>query len=253
MKYIIYSLIAGMYTWGMTIIGAIFVYGIKNVNKQLIAFLLGIGGGIMLAASIFSLIVPAIEYCNNINKSPLVMCSIGFCLGILLIICLDIFLSHKEYKYQFDKNNLLFVLAIILHNIPEGLAIGVAFGSIPLKIENITLSSAILLALGIGLQNLPEGLAISMPLKAKGMNKNRAFFIGAISAIVEPISAFIGAILVIVVKNILPVMLVMASAAMIYVIVDEIIPTSRKYHHRFTTIGIMLGFILMMVLDLAFN
>ncbi len=253
MKYAIYSLLAGGFTWLMTIIGSMFVFGIKTTKNKLISLLLGLGGGIMIAASVFSLIIPAIEYCNDLNKAPWLICTVGFIFGILLIISLDVFLSKKEQTTNIEKNNLLFVLAIIFHNIPEGLAIGVAFGSIPLGIENGAISSAIMLAVGIGLQNLPEGAAISIPLAAKGMNKKKAFLIGALSAIVEPISAILGALLVIIVTNILPLMLLMAASAMIYVVVDEIIPTSRSYHSKFTTLGIMLGFIIMMVLDLAFG
>ncbi len=253
MKYAIYGVLAGGFTWVMTIIGSMFVFGIKTTKNKLISLLLGLGGGIMLAASIFSLIIPAIEYCDSLEKTPWMICTLGFILGILMIVSLDMFLSKREQKNNIEKSNLLFVLAIIFHNIPEGLAIGVAFGSIPLGIENVTISSAILLAVGIGLQNLPEGAAISIPLNVKGMNKRKAFLIGAFSAIVEPISAFLGALLVIAVKNILPLMLLMASSAMIYVIVDEIIPTSRTYHQKFTTLGMMLGFIVMMILDLAFG
>ena len=253
MDYILYSFLAGMFTWILTIIGSLAVFGLTKKNNRIISLLLGLGGGIMIAASFFSLIIPAIDVINDLGKNTWLICAIGFCLGCVLIIIFDYFLTEKSNIKEEKRSGLLLVLSIILHNIPEGLAIGVAFGSVSRGLDSASLSSAALLSIGIGLQNLPEGAAISIPLAATGMPKKKAFFIGAISAIVEPISAVIGTVLVLLIRNILPYMLLIAAAIMIYVVIDEIIPTSRKYHHKFTTIGFIVGFIIMMILDLSFS
>ncbi len=253
MNYIIYSLIAGIFTWLLTVIGSLMVYSIKFSNRNLIAVFLGFGAGVMVAASFFSLLIPAINFCTNLNYKTWLICIIGFVIGVFVILLIDYLLSKKEQLNVKNKNNTLMVLAVIIHNIPEGLAIGVAFGGICIEGANSNLVSAIMLAVGIGLQNFPEGAAISIPLASTGMSKHKSFCIGALSAIVEPIAALLGALLVSVVRLALPLVLVVAASVMIFVVIDEIISESHTYHKRLTSIGFILGFVVMMALDLAFS
>ena len=253
MEYLLYSFLAGMFTWILTILGSMSVYSVKCSNKNLIALFLGFGGGVMIAASFFSLLLPAIDYCNVLKYQSWLICIIGFIIGVLIILLIDHILSKKERLDETNKNNTLMVLAVIIHNIPEGLAIGVAFGSIAVGVTSSNLVAAIMLAVGIGLQNFPEGAAISIPLASTGMSKHKAFLIGALSAIVEPLAALLGAILVSIVELALPLVLVIAAAIMIFVVIDEIISVSHTYHKRLTSIGFIIGFIIMMMLDLAFS
>lgn len=250
MNYLLYSFLAGMFTLLLTILGSLTVFSIKCNKKKLIAVILGFGGGVMIAASFFSLLLPSIEFCNNLNYMPWIVCSIGFIIGILIILIIDYILSKTE---TITKNNTLMVLAVIIHNIPEGLAIGVAFGAYHITKTEVSLIAAIMLSLGIGIQNFPEGAAISIPLASTGVSKTKAFLIGALSAIVEPLAALIGALLVTIIELALPIVLVIAAAIMIFVVIDEIITLSHTFHKRLTTIGFSLGFIIMMFLDLLFN
>lgn len=253
MNYVLYSFLAGMFTWGLTVLGSLSVYSVKCNNKNLIAVFLGFGGGVMVAASFFSLLLPAIDFCVVLNYKTCLVCIIGFIIGILIILLMDYLLSRNKYTDEINKNNTLMVLAVIIHNIPEGLAIGVAFGAAKLGGSSSNIIAAIMLSVGIGLQNFPEGLAISVPLASTGMKKNKAFLIGALSAIVEPFGALCGVLLVNVVKLALPLVLVIAASIMIFVVIDEIISVSHTYHKRLTSIGFIIGFIIMMVLDLAFS
>ena len=227
-------------------------YSVNYKSNNLIAVFLGFGGGVMVAASFFSLITPAINYCEELNYQTWLICLIGFTLGVCIILLIDLLLGKYEINEE-NKNNTLMVLAVIIHNIPEGLAIGVAFGSLNMGIDGTSLVSAIMLSVGIGLQNFPEGAAISIPLASTGSTKHKAFLIGSLSAIVEPIAAIIGVILVTYVKLALPLVLVIAASIMIFVVIDEIISLSHKYHKRLTSIGFIIGFIIMMILDLAFS
>lgn len=253
MNYILYSFLAGVFTWMMTILGSLMVYSINFKSKSLIAIFLGFGGGVMVAASFFSLLLPAIDFCQVLDYKEWLICIIGFVIGVLIILIIDFLLEKKEKLNETKKNNTLMVLAVIIHNIPEGLAIGVAFGSLSIGIDSSSLVAAIMLAVGIGLQNFPEGAAISIPLSSTGMSKNKAFFIGSLSAIVEPIAAVIGVILVSIVELALPLVLVIAAAIMIFVVIDEILSLAQTYHKRLTSIGFIIGFIVMMILDLAFS
>ena len=254
MRYILFSFIAGLFTWLMTAIGSLAIFSVKPTNKKIMSCLMGFGGGVMIAASFFSLIMPSIEYCNVLNFNILSLCIIGFLIGTLMILIIDFYISKKEFTMdEYNKSNILLIFAVIIHNIPEGLAIGVTFGSIAIGVENVTLSSALLLALGIGIQNLPEGAAISMPLATTGMNKFKAYLIGALSAIVEPIAAILGTLLVLTMRLFLPLMLLIAAAIMIFVVVDDIVPTANSYNKRLTSIGFIIGFIIMMILDLMFK
>lgn len=252
MNYLLYGLLAGIFTWFLTILGSLMVYSVNYKSNNLIAVFLGFGGGVMVAASFFSLITPAINYCEELNYQTWLICLIGFILGVCIILLIDLLLGKYEINEE-NKNNTLMVLAVIIHNIPEGLAIGVAFGSLNMGIDGTSLVSAIMLSVGIGLQNFPEGAAISIPLASTGSTKHKAFLIGSLSAIVEPIAAIIGVILVTYVKLALPLVLVIAASIMIFVVIDEIISLSHKYHKRLTSIGFVIGFIIMMILDLAFS
>ncbi len=252
MKFILLSLVFGMLTFLLTTIGAFTVYSIRQTNKRLIALFLGFGGGVMVAASFFSLILPAINFCDSLNYQGWLICLSGFIIGITIILIVEKCLYPNNDTH--NQNNIkLMVLAVIIHNIPEGLAIGVAFGSVALGVDNTSILAPIMLSIGIGLQNLPEGAAISIPLHSIGISKKKSFIIGASSAIVEPICAVIGVVLVTLIKSILPIVLSIAAAIMIFVVIDEIISLGHEYHKRLTSIGFIVGFVIMMILDLMFN
>ncbi len=246
-----YAFFAGLGTWLITSLGSSLVFFIKTENKKILSLIMGLGAGIMIAASFFSLIMPSIERLENNNKS-FMEAVFGFIIGGLFLFFFDLFLT-KRTSNKNNKNNKLLFLAITLHNIPEGLAIGVAFGLAFKSNLNSDLINAFLLALGIGLQNFPEGLAISLPLKNSGMSSKKAFTFGQLSAIVEPISAVVGVILIYCVESILPFVLCFASGAMIYVVVEELIPSGKlNEDDKMCTLGILFGFMIMMILDLAF-
>lgn len=246
------AFIACLFTWGITSLGAAIVFFFKEVNKKFLDMMLALAAGIMLAASFFSLLAPAVEQAESLNLSPALMCMIGFLLGGLFL-----YLGDKVFSY-FSKNDTskkritLLVSSITLHNIPEGLAIGVAFGSIAYGLEGATLISSVLLAVGIGLQNFPEGTAVSLPLRREGLSRAKAFGIGCLSGIVEPIAGFLGALLVLKVRFIMPILLAFAAGAMIYVVCCEIIPESQSTSRKdLMSLVSIIGFIIMMVLDIA--
>ena len=249
-------------TWGLTALGASVIFLFKQVNHKIMSIMFGFGAGVMIAASFFSLIMPGIELANELNQCVWVIIGLGFFFGSIFILFIDLFMPHLHI----DKTNpegvksnlsrkLLLILAITLHNIPEGMAIGVAIGAATQGIDGTSLMSAIILAIGIGLQNIPEGMAVSLPLVSDGMNKKKAFFYGQASGFVEPISALIGLFLVYIVRNILPFILSFASGAMIYVVVEELIPSGKASNSesKLGTIGAILGFTIMMILDLALS
>lgn len=250
--FILYAFIASIGTWFITALGSSLVFVIKSENKKLLSLIIGLGAGIMIAASFFSLILPSLERLESSNRSFL-EAVLGFLAGGLFLFVIDVIISKLSKKENKDKRNSLLFLAVTLHNIPEGLAIGVAFGlALESKLTQ-DLINAYLLALGIGLQNFPEGLAISLPLKNNGMSKFKAFMHGQVSAIVEPISAIIGVILIYLIEMILPFILCFASGAMIYVVVEELIPNGKfNEDDKMCTLGIIFGFVIMMILDLAF-
>lgn len=251
MTYILMALFATIGTWLLTLIGASFVFIFKKINNKTMASMYGFGGGVMIAAAFFSLLLPAIEMLSCINSfKQSIIIVFGFITGVLFIIIFDKSVIKKVKK---DNNTALLIFAISLHNIPEGMAIGVAFASIGVNDTN-TIPSAILLALGIGIQNIPEGMAISFPLYNGGMSKKKSFFYGQLSALVEPIGGLLGAILVSVVSNILPFILCFASGAMIYAVIDEIIPEGHKEKEgKLCTFGFVIGFSIMMLLDISFS
>ncbi len=253
----IQALIAGIFTWLMTTIGASLVLFFKKVNNTILNLTLGFSAGIMLAASIFSLIEPAIKIANTMKMNSIITISLGLILGALFIIFsehLYIILNNKKnIKVDSKKKRcMLLVSSITLHNIPEGLVLGVSFGSLLYNIPGASIISSLTLALGIGIQNFPEGCAISLPLRSEGYSIKKSFFYGSISAIVEPISAVLGAILVMKVKVLLPTLLSLAAGAMMFVIINELIPESQNSNKKnIMTLITILGFVFMMILDIA--
>lgn len=247
------AIIASLITFTCTISGAALVYLFKKVNKNVMDALLGISAGIMLAAAIFSLLLPSIEQADALGMKTILVVSIGFILGSLLLIAGDKISDKYVLKEESKlKRTMLLIVSIVLHNIPEGAAIGVAFGSIFYNIEGATVAAAISLAIGIGIQNIPEGAAISIPLRRDGFSRTKAFIIGALSGIVEPFAAIIGAILVLKVKLVLPYLLAFAAGAMIFVVVEELVPESQNNKNKnliaFLTI---IGFIFMLILEIG--
>lgn len=257
---IIQALFATIFTYSITALGAALVYFFKNVNKNLMDGMLGFAGGVMIAASFFSLLSPAITMSENLNLTSWIVTTIGFIAGGLLLFVGDKIYDIYEKKHIINEHNkkeslkrsLMLMLSITLHNIPEGMAVGVAFGSVVYGIDGATLTAAWTLALGIGLQNFPEGTAISMPLRREGFSRNKAFFLGQLSGIVEPISGVIAAILVIKIRFLLPFLLSFAAGAMIYVVVEELIPESQTNKKKdLMALFTLIGFSVMMVLDIA--
>jgi len=246
---IMQALIAGLGTFGITALGSSLVFLCKKIDKNIMNKLLSLSAGIMLSSSFFSLINPALENATKIKQIPWIVCSIGIILGCLLLFLCDKIYSKKNYNLK-KINNL--ILSITLHNIPEGMAVGIAFGAAKYGTYDATVMSALMLALGIGIQNFPEGSAISFPLYKEGYSKTKAFIIGSLSAIVEPIAAVIGALIVIKAQYILPIMLSFAAGAMLYVTVVELIPESMASKKKeLMALYLVIGFIIMMMLDVA--
>ena len=258
----IQALIAGLITWLLTALGAATVFLFKTVNHKILSVMQGFAAGIMIAASFWSLLQPAIESSSD-SAMPWLPAAIGFLLGGVFIRSLDYVIPHMHRNAQdtsqqvegvetgLSKNTLL-LLAITLHNIPEGLAIGVAFGGVATGNEHATLLGALGLAIGIGIQNIPEGAALSLPIHAAGQSRWKSFNYGQASALVEPVFATIGAAAVLIVTPILPYALAFAAGAMIFVVVEELIPDSQSGKNTdLATLSLMLGFTIMMILDVA--
>lgn len=255
------AFIATSFTWGVTTIGAAVVFLSRDVNMKVLDGMLGFAAGVMIAASYWSLLAPAIEMSEGRGIPVWLPPLIGFLLGGIILRVIDRILPHLHSGFAMDKaegiktswhRSTLLVLAITLHNIPEGLAIGVAFGAAASGLPYATLAGAIALAIGIGLQNFPEGMAVSMPLRREGMSRLKSFWYGQLSAAVEPVAGVIGAAIVLSSQAILPYALAFAAGAMIFVVVEELIPAAQ--HHGNTdiaTMGAMLGFAVMMVLDVG--
>ena len=253
------AFIATLFTWGLTAFGASFVFLFKSMNRVVLDGMLGFTGGVMVAASFWSLLAPGIEMSEGDGFVKVIPAAVGFALGALFIFGLDKILPHIHINFKesegiktpWHKTTLL-VLAITLHNIPEGLAIGVLFGGVAAGIPEASISGAVVLAIGIGIQNFPEGIAVSMPLRRQGMSRWKSFFYGQSSAIVEPIAAVIGALAVTFFTPILPYALSFAAGAMIFVVVEEVIPETQLDNNTdIATLGFIGGFIIMMVLDVA--
>ena len=217
---------------------------------------LGFAAGVMISASFWSLLSPSIEMAESLNINTWLIATLGFLSGGLLLFLGDKLFSKLTEKNQNNKikRSLMLIISITLHNIPEGLAVGLAFGSLLYNLEGATLASACMLALGIGIQNFPEGTAVSVPLRREGFSRKKAFFYGQLSGIVEPISGVIGALLVIKIRMLLPFLLAFAAGAMIYVVVEELIPESQSNEKKdLMALFTLIGFSIMMILDLALS
>lgn len=254
---VIQALIATAFTWGVTALGALVVCFFKEVNKKVLDTILGFSAGVMIAAAFWSLIQPSIDLSAELGYIVWLLPAIGFISGGLFVLISDKFLdkmlkTKKNLKNANSlKRSILLISAITIHNIPEGMAVGVAFGGIASGVPGMTLIGAIMLALGIGIQNFPEGAAVSLPLRREGYSRCKSFMIGQASALVEPVAAIIGAILVIYIRSMLPFLLAFAAGAMIIVASRELLPESVKDNKNLSTLGLIVGFVLMMVLDVA--
>lgn len=261
------ALVATLFTWSITALGACVVFFLKSPNRNIMDAMLGMAGGVMVAASFFSLLAPSIEMSETLGLNPWLTACIGFLGGGLLLFFGDrmfSLVSEKREDAQTQpapgggpdreswKRCAMLMFSITLHNIPEGMAVGVAFGSLAYGLEGSTPGGAWLLALGIGLQNLPEGMAISVPLRREGCSRLKSFFYGQLSGIVEPIAGFLGALLVLKVRTCLPFLLAFAAGAMIYVVVEELIPESQTNENKdWMALFTLIGFSVMMVMDVA--
>jgi len=258
---ILLALFATLFTWGVTALGASLVFFFKTINKKVLNSMLGFAAGVMIAASFWSLLKPAIEMAEENGSIPWVPALVGFLSGGAFLLLIDKILPHLHIGLAIDKaegiktswqRSVLLVLAITLHNIPEGLAVGVAFGALAQNPDAGVLAGAVALAIGIGLQNFPEGAAVSIPLRREGFSRFKSFMYGQMSGIVEPIAGVIGAALVLLITPLLPYALAFAAGAMIFVVVEELIPESQSGNETdMSSVGAMLGFATMMVLDVA--
>ena len=245
------AFLATLFTWSVTALGASIVFFFKKVNKTILDCMLSIAAGVMIAASFWSLLAPSIEMAENLGINKIIMPTLGFLSGGLLLLITDKIFQKKNNKIlNQKKRSIMLILSITIHNIPEGLAVGVAFGSVMYGLEGASILSAIALAIGIGIQNFPEGTAVSVPLRREGISRKKAFFLGQLSGIVEPIAGVIGAILVLKVRIILPFLLAFAAGAMIYVVAQELIPESQSNKRKsLISMCTLIGFSLMMILD----
>ncbi len=257
------ALIATTGTWLLTAAGAALVFLFKGLSRKVMDTMLGFTGGVMIAASFWSLLAPAIEMSSE-DFAPgweWIPAAIGFMTGALFLYAADKIIPHLHLNAKMEEREgietnwnktILLVSAITLHNIPEGLAVGVAFGAASLGLPNFELGGAIALAIGIGIQNFPEGLAVSMPLRRAGLSKRKSFWWGQMSAIVEPVAGVLGALAVLTIEPILPYALSFAAGAMIYVVIEEVVPeTQRDKYTDNATLGLIFGFIVMMSLDVG--
>ncbi len=258
---LVQALLANLFTWGLTALGAAGVFAAKEINRKLLDGMLGFAAGVMIAASYWSLLAPSIEMAAHLGMIEWLPAVAGFLLGGGFLFLMDRLLPHLHLGLPIERaegihtswrRSILLVLAITLHNIPEGLAVGVAFGAAARGFPEATLAGAVALALGIGIQNFPEGLAVSAPLRREGMSAGKSFWYGQMSGVVEPIAGVLGAAAVYYIQPILPYALAFAAGAMIYVVIEELIPESQQGKNTdIPTIGAMLGFAVMMLLDVA--
>lgn len=251
---VLQAVLATMFTWLVTALGAGVVFLFKSINKTVMDACLGFSAGVMIAASFWSLLSPAIEMSASLGSSPWMTVLLGFmCGGGLLFLGDKVFERGMDnFEFGSEKRAWMLIFSITLHNIPEGMAVGVAFGSLAFGLEGATLSGACLLALGIGLQNFPEGSAVSLPLLREGYSSKKAFFLGQLSGIVEPIAGFLGAVLVLSIRYLLPFLLSFAAGTMIYVVVEELIPESQTNKRKdLMALFTLIGFSIMMVMDVA--
>ncbi|HEB09801.1 MAG TPA: ZIP family metal transporter, partial [Spirochaetales bacterium] len=258
---ILQALLATIFTWLVTALGSAMVFFFKEVKRKVLDSMLGFAAGVMIAASFWSLLAPAIAMAEESGAIPWIPALVGFLMGGLSLRLIDIFLPHLHLGLPMEQaegvktswhRSVLLVLAITLHNIPEGLAVGVAFGALYHNLPGASLAGAIALALGIGIQNFPEGAAVSIPLRREGLSVSKSFWFGQLSGLVEPVAGVLGALAVVVMKPILPYALSFAAGAMIFVVVEELIPEAQMEKNTdIATMGAMLGFAVMMTLDVA--
>lgn len=256
---ILAALYATTFTWLVTAAGASLVFFFKTMNRAVLDGMLGFTGGVMVAASYWSLLAPAIEMSEGEGFTKVIPAASGFLMGALFLFALDKTLPHLHINFKETEGikspwqrTTLLVLAITLHNIPEGLAVGVLFGGVAAGIPEASIAGAVTLAIGIGIQNFPEGIAVSMPLRRMGMSRRKSFMYGQSSAIVEPIAGVLGALAVTFFTPILPYALAFAAGAMIFVVVEEVIPETQQDNNTdIATLGFIGGFIVMMMLDVA--
>ena len=256
------ALLGTLFTWGMTALGAALVFTTKGMNQKLMDGMLGFAGGVMIAASFWSLLSPAIEMAESDSLPAWLPAAIGFMLGGLFLWGVDKIIPHLHPNSELKdaegispdkkRRSTLLVLAITLHNIPEGLAIGVAFGAVAAGFPSASLAGAVALAIGIGIQNFPEGTAVSMPLRRDGMSRRKSFLYGQASGMVEPIAALVGVVAVTFMEPLLPFALSFAAGAMIFVVAEEVIPGSQENGNKdLASMCLMIGFTVMMILDVA--
>lgn len=254
---------ATLFTWALTALGAALVFLWKEMDRKTLDVMLGFAGGVMIAASFWSLLAPAIEMSEGMGYLPWFPAATGFMAGGLFLRLVDMFLPHLHFGLPMEdaegvktswRRCTLLVLAITLHNIPEGLAVGVAFGAAAAGLPDATYGAAVALAIGIGIQNFPEGASVSVPLRREGMSRLKSFWYGQLSGFVEPLAGVAGAAVVLFVQPLLPFALSFAAGAMIFVVAEEVIPESQSGGSSdAATMGLMCGFTLMMVLDVAFG
>lgn len=255
------ALLATTFTWFVTALGAAVVFLGREVSRKVLDVMLGFAGGVMIAASYWSLLSPAIEMSEGKDIPVWFPAAVGFLLGGIFLRLIDKVLPHLHLGFPMEEaegiktqwhRSILLVLAITLHNIPEGLAVGVAFGAAAAGYPEATFAGAVVLALGIGIQNFPEGLAVSVPLRREGLPRLKCFWYGQLSAVVEPIAGVLGASIVFIFEPVLPYALAFAAGAMIFVVAEEVIPESQRGENTDqATMGLMVGFTVMMVLDVA--
>jgi ZIP family zinc transporter len=259
---VIQALLATLFTWGMTAAGAALVFSAREVKPKMLDCMLGFAAGVMIAASFWSLLAPGIDMAEQMEQIPWLTAALGFMSGGISMRLVDKFLPHLHPSLGIDQSegvktswqrSTLLVLAITMHNFPEGLAVGVAFGAVAADLPSASIGGAVALAIGIGIQNFPEGTAVSMPLRREGMSAKKSFFMGQMSGVVEPIAGVLGAMFVIYMRDILPFALCFAAGAMIFVVVEELIPESQRKqaHIDQVTMFTMVGFSVMMILDVA--
>ncbi len=262
-NHIFLAFLATLMTWALTALGASMVFFFKEINKRVLNTMLGFAAGVMIAASFWSLLAPAIEMAEEAPIPAWLVAAIGFIGGAAFLYLADKIIPHMHLNSKDGesegittnlKRSILLVFSITLHNIPEGLAVGVAFGAIANGISDGSLMSALAIAIGIGLQNFPEGAAVSIPLRREGLSRRKSFLYGQASGLVEPIAGVLGAALVMFIKPVLPYALAFAAGAMIFVVVEELIPEAQSGSHESThlaTAGCIIGFTIMMILDVA--
>ncbi|MGQ9614842.1 MAG: ZIP family metal transporter [Spirochaetota bacterium] len=258
---VLQALLGTIFTWFLTALGAGGVFFAKKINKKVLDGMLGFAAGVMIAASFWSLLAPAIKMAEGSGVPPYIPAVVGFMMGGIFLRVIDRILPHLHLGFNMGEaegisttwqRSVLLILAITIHNIPEGLAVGVAFGAVAYGLPYATFGAAVALAFGIGIQNFPEGLAVSMPLRREGFSRWKAFWYGQLSGTVEPVAGVIGAAAVLIARPVLPYALAFAAGAMIFVVVEELVPESQRGGNTdIATIGTLLGFAVMMLLDIA--